>query len=724
MAEKKNLVILESPAKAKTVEKYLGGEFTVTASMGHLRDLPESKFGVDIEAGYVPTYVPMKGKEATISSLKSLVKKSGSVYLATDPDREGEAIAWHLKEMLEIPDGKALRVTFNEITQKVVSEGIKSPRLLDMNLVDAQQARRVLDRIVGYQLSPLLWKKIRRGLSAGRVQSVTTKMVVDREREIRAFIPQEYWELDAVLMTADGADFTAHFYGNGAKQQELHSKEETDAVISAVTQAPFSVKDVKRGTRKRNPLPPFETSTLQQDASRKLNFNPRKTMSVAQELYESGMITYMRTDSLRISPDAQTSARSYAARRWGKDYIPEKPNAYKTKSGAQDAHEAIRPSDAALAPESSGLGGDKLRLYRLIWSRFMASQMSPALYDTFEIDAVSAGYVFRATESNLKFPGYLAAYDSDGDTGKKNKKPLPTELAAGNPLTLTELLPEQKFTQPPARYTEDSLIQAMKELGIGRPSTYAPTISVIENREYVVKEGKSLKPSPLGETVTQFLEEMFPSIVDVDFTANMETELDTVADGSRQWKAVLDDFYKGFEPKLKDAEEAPRYKVPVEETDEVCELCGKPMVIRSGRFGRFLSCSGFPDCTNARPITVTMPGQCPKCGGAILKREGKSKSNGRKYTLYVCEKGKSICDFSTFDVPTPDYCPECGKTLFKKSGKGAKKSFCINEECRLFVPEDARGGWVKKPDSAAAPTKSAKPTAKSTKPPSKRSSEK
>jgi DNA topoisomerase-1 len=710
MAEKKSLVILESPAKAKTVEKYLGKEFTVTASMGHLRDLPESKFGVDIEAGYVPTYVPMKGKEATISSLKSLVKKSGSVYLATDPDREGEAIAWHLKEMLEIPDNKAFRVTFNEITQKVVTEGIKSPRSLDMDLVDAQQARRVLDRIVGYQLSPLLWKKIRRGLSAGRVQSVTTKMVVDREREIRAFIPQEYWELDAVLKTESGADFTARFYGNGSKQQELHNQSEVSIVMEAVSRSSFSVNGVKRGTRKRNPSPPFETSTLQQDASRRLNFNPRKTMSVAQELYENGLITYMRTDSLRISPDAQADARSYAVQKWGADYVPEKPNIYKTKSGAQDAHEAIRPSNASLAPEVSGLAGDRLRLYRLIWSRFMASQMSPAVYDTFEIDAISAGYIFRATESNLKFPGFLAAYDSDGEASKKNKKPLPADLAAGDPLTLVELLPEQKFTQPPARYSEDSLIQAMKELGIGRPSTYAPTISVIEGREYVVKEGKSLKPSPLGETVTQFLEEMFPSIVDVDFTANMELELDTVADGSRKWKAVLDEFYKSFEPKLKDAEASPRYKVPVEETEEVCELCGKPMVIRSGRFGRFLSCSGFPDCTNARPITVTMPGQCPKCGGTILKREGKSKTSGRKYTIYVCEKGKDVCDFSTFDVPTPDYCPECGKTMFKKSGKGAKKPFCINEECSLFLPEDKRGGWTPKQvtENAAPDKKTAK----------------
>ncbi|MDR0818712.1 MAG: type I DNA topoisomerase [Oscillospiraceae bacterium] len=694
MANKMNLVIVESPAKAKTIEKYLGEGFKVTASMGHIRDLPKSKLGVDLENGFEPDYQMIKGKEKQVAELKSAVKKSDTVYLATDPDREGEAIAWHLKEMLELPDSKALRVTFNEITKKVVTESIQSPRPLDMDLVDAQQARRILDRIVGYQLSPVLWKKVRRNLSAGRVQSAATKMVCDREDEISAFIPDEYWELDAVLI-ADKSEFTAHYYGpeTASKQHTLSNQAETDAVIEAVGKSPFSVKTIKRGERRQNPPPPFATSTLQQEASRRLNFTPRKTMSVAQVLYENGLITYMRTDSLRVSPEAQAAARSFIGSKYGADFVPAKPNFYKTKSGAQDAHEAIRPSDPSLIPDAAKLAGDNLKLYKLVWSRFLGSQMTPAVYDTVTLDSVSAGYLFRATESALKFQGFLAAYDNRDDKADKNKKPLPP-LKDGDPLKLKDLKPEQKFTQPPARYTEDSLIRAMEEQGIGRPSTYAPTITTIENREYVVKEGKSLKPTPLGETVNLLMEDRFPNIVDSAFTANMESLLDSVEEGTREWKNVLSEFYESFEPLVKAAEDIPRYKVPVEETDEVCELCGKPMVIKSGRFGRFLSCSGFPDCRNTRPLTEVMPGQCPKCGGKILKRE--SKKGGRSYTFYTCEKGKDDCGFITFDVPTADFCPECGKTMFKKSGKGAHKSFCATEGCVLFVPEDKRGGWTKK----------------------------
>jgi len=695
MAEKKNLVIVESPTKAKTIEKYLGGEYSVTASGGHMRDLPESKMGIDIAGGFVPDYQPIKSKESAIAALRAAARKSGNIYLATDPDREGEAIAWHLKELLGLSDEKALRVTFNEITKKVVTESITQPRQIDMDLVDAQQARRVLDRIVGYELSPLLWRKIRRGLSAGRVQSVATRMVCDREEEIREFVPEEYWELDVVLKCENGSTFLAHFYGNGTKQQELKSKEETDAVIAVINNSPFSVKSVKRGERKQNPPAPFETATMQQDASRKLNFTPRKTMSVAQELYENGLITYMRTDSLRISPEAQQAARSYAGARYGAEYVPAKPNLYKAKGDSQDAHEAIRPSDVQLTPEQSGLVGDKLKLYKLIWSRFLGSQMTPAVYDTLTLDSESGGYVFRATESALKFQGFLAAYDNRDDKADKNKKPLPP-LAVGDSLLLSELKPEQKFTQPPARYTEESLISAMKESGIGRPSTYAATVSTIEGRDYVTKEGKSLKPTPLGETVNLMMKERFPEIVDIQFTAKMEDILDSVEDGKRNWKDVMSEFYKTFEPLVQAAVDAPRYKVPVEETDEICEECGKPMVVRSGRFGRFLSCSGFPECKNSRPITEVMPGECPKCGAKILKRQGKSKKNNKPYTFYTCEKGKDDCGFMTFDVPTAEHCAECGMTMFKKSGKGAHKAFCQNEECSLFVPEDKRGGWVKK----------------------------
>ncbi|MDR2530982.1 MAG: type I DNA topoisomerase [Oscillospiraceae bacterium] len=703
MAGKTNLVIVESPAKAKTIEKYLGAGYKVAASMGHMRDLPKSKFGVDIEAGWVPDYQVLKGKEHQVAELRSAVKKSDKVYLATDPDREGEAIAWHLKEMLELPDSKALRVTFNEITKKVVTDSIQSPRALDMDLVDAQQARRILDRVVGYELSPVLWKKVRRNLSAGRVQSATTKMVCDREAEIRAFIPEEYWELDAALL-AGTSEFTAHFYGADgvSKQQTLRSQEETDAVIAAVRDAAFTVKSIKRGERRQNPPPPFATSTMQQDASRRLNFAPYKTMSVAQVLYESGLITYMRTDSLRISPEAQASARAYIGTRYGQPYVPSSPNAYKSKANAQDAHEAIRPSDPTLTPENAGLNGDNLKLYRLIWSRFMASQMTPAVHDTVTLDSVAAGWVFRATESALKFPGFLAAYDElNGESKSNSKKPLPP-LKDGDPLKLKSLSPQQKFTQPPARYTEDSLIRAMEEQGIGRPSTYAPTISTIERRDYVVKEGKALKPTPLGETVNLLMEDRFPNIVDAAFTAQMESLLDGVEDGTREWKAVLSDFYRDFRPLVVAAEDIPRYKVPVEETDEICELCGMPMVIKSGRFGRFLSCSGFPECKGTRPLTETMPGQCPKCGGRILKRE--SKKGARKYTFFTCEKGKDECGFLTFDVPTEDICPECGKTMYKKPGKGAHKSFCATEGCPLFLPEDQRGGrtWKKKQASDAA----------------------
>lgn len=702
---KTNLVIVESPAKAKTIGKYLGPEYKVTASMGHLRDLPKSTMGVDIEGGFIPDYQPVKGREDTINELKKAAKSSAKVYLATDPDREGEAISWHLKELLEIPDDEVYRVTFNEITKNVVCTSIQNPRKIDENLVDAQQARRILDRIVGYKLSPLLWKKIKRGLSAGRVQSVATRMVVDREKEIRAFIPEEYWYLDAVLANSDKAEFTARYYGSNGKKAELKSKEDVDRIKGDIKDSPFVVKSVKRADKQRSPSPPFITSSLQQEASRKLGMTPRRTMSIAQQLYEGvdiegegtvGLITYMRTDSLRLSEDALAAAAGIIKSRYGAEYYPGAPRHYKTKSGAQDAHEAIRPSNPSLAPESikSSLTSDQYRLYRLIWMRFIACQMSNAVYDGITADIESAGHIFRSSYTSLKFSGFTAVYEEGRDDDPEEpQKPMPL-LGEGEVVSLKNIKEEQKFTQPPARYTEATLVKAMEETGIGRPSTYAPTVSTILDREYVVKEGKNLRPTPLGEVVTTLMEERFTDIVDLHFTARMEEELDSVEKGNKPWQEVLSDFYGPFNKSLEDAEKAlegERIKIPAEETDEICEVCGRKMVIKSGRFGRFLACPGYPECTFTKPLVIEMPGKCPKCGSRILKRTSR---NG--YTYYACEKG-AACGFMTWDVPVKDICPECGKTLFKRSGRGFNKPFCINEECPNFLPEDKRGYKKKTP---------------------------
>ena len=696
---KSHLVIVESPAKAKTIEKYLGDEYKVKASMGHLRDLPKSKMGVDIEHDFEPVYQPVKGREDIIDELKRDAKKSDIVYLATDPDREGEAISWHLKELLGLTDENSYRVTFNEITKKVVTESVQHPRQIDQDLVDAQQARRVLDRIVGYKLSPLLWKKIKRGLSAGRVQSVATRMVVEREEEIRAFEPKEYWLLDAVLdRIGKQGRFTARFHGNEKKKLELGSAEEVKEVVDAVSAAPFSIESVKRTDKKRSPAPPFITSTLQQEASSKLGMTPRWTMSVAQQLYEGveisghgavGLITYMRTDSQRISQDAQQAAKTFIVDRYGTDYHPGEPRNFKTKGSAQDAHEAIRPSDVRLIPEEikKDLTSDQFRLYRLIWSRFIASQMAEAIYDNVVIDAVSAGYIFRANHSSIKFPGFTAVYEEGKEEKEEVQSPLP-DLQVGEEVKLHEIKKEQKFTQPPARYSEASLVKAMEEKGVGRPSTYAPTISTILDRYYVIKEGKHLRPTPLGEVVTGLMRERFGDIVDTEFTAKMEAELDSVEEGKRPWKSVLSDFYTGFEKELNDAEQAldgERIKIPDELSDELCDKCGKQMVVKSGRFGRFLACPGYPECDFTKPLVIEMPGRCPKCGDRILKRTSK-----KGYTFYACGKGAD-CGFMTWDVPVKDDCPECGKTMFKKSGRGQKKPFCINEECPNFLPEDQRG---------------------------------
>ena len=721
MASKTDLVIVESPSKAKTIGKYLGPGYEVKASMGHVRDLPKSKMSVDIEGGFIPNYQPIKGKEDVISDLKKAAKKSGRVYLATDPDREGEAISWHLKELLGIPDDKTYRVTFNEITKKVVNESIASPRAIDQNLVDAQQARRILDRIVGYELSPLLWKKIRRGLSAGRVQSVATRLVVEREEEIRAFQPQEYWSIQADLgrVRPNLGGFQAMFHGR-EKKMELHSEAEADAVIQAVSGQPFTVSRVKRQDKLRNPAPPFTTSTLQQEASRKLNMTPARTMSIAQQLYEGvditgegtvGLITYMRTDSLRLSEEAIAAAKGFIEHRYGREYYPPQARHYKSKGNAQDAHEAIRPSDVNLVPEDikKDLTSEQFRLYKLIWSRFLACQMASAVYDSVSIEAQSAGYTFRASHSELKFSGFTAVYEEGRDDEEEApQSPLP-DLREGESLELKGTRKEQHFTQPPARYSEATLIRALEEKGIGRPSTYAPTISTILNREYVVKEGRALRPTPLGEVVTGLMKDKFQDIVDPTFTAQMEEELDKVEEGSLDWKRVLSKFYEDFESELHKAEQeldGERIKVPDEVSEEICPQCGRNLVIKSGRFGRFLACPGWPECDFTMPLVVEMPGKCPKCGGRLLKRTGKSKKTNKQYTYYCCEHLNSKdearkCDFMTWDVPVKDNCPECGWTMFKKSGRGFKKPFCIHEGCPNFTPEEKRGGWKKKTADAA-----------------------
>lgn len=701
------LVIVESPAKAKTIGKYLGKNYTVKACMGHLRDLPKSKLGVDPDNDFEPVYQPIKGKEEIIRELKKAAKAADTVYLATDPDREGEAISWHLKQLLELPDGKTRRVTFNEITKKVVQESIQSPRAIDQNLVDAQQARRILDRLVGYQLSPLLWKKIRRGLSAGRVQSVATRMVDDREREIEAFEPEEYWTLDANLLRENKL-FSARYHGKNGKKAELKSRDDVEEVIRETRDASFLVKTVKRTDKQRSPSPPFTTSTMQQEASRKLSMTPRRTMAIAQQLYEGvdiqgegavGLITYMRTDSLRISEEALADAKEFILGRYGAAYA--QTHRYKAKANAQDAHEAIRPSNVRWTPEDlkADLTGEQYRLYRLIWSRFVACQMSNAVYDSVSVDIDSAGHSFRASSSSLKFSGYTAVYEEGKDEEKEEKaSPLP-DLKEGDSLTLKDFSPDQHFTQPPARYTDASLIRAMEEQGIGRPSTYAPTVSTILDRDYVEKDGKYLKITNLGRVVTDLMKERFTDIADLKFTAHMEEKLDSVEEGSTPWKGVLRDFYGDFDKCLKQAEqdlEGVRIKVPDEISSEVCPECGRNLVVKSGRFGRFLACPGFPDCNFTMPLVVEMPGRCPKCGGRLMKRTGKSKKNGRQYTYYCCEHltskdEKAKCDFMTWDVPVKDDCPLCGHTLFKKAGRGARKPFCINPDCENFLPEEKRG---------------------------------
>lgn len=692
-----NLVIVESPAKAKTIGKYLGSKYKVKASMGHLRDLPKSTLGVDIEDNFEPKYIAIKGKGELIGELRRLAKASDTVYLATDPDREGEAISWHLKELLNLDDANTKRVTFNEITKKVVNESIKNPRDIDINLVDAQQARRVLDRIVGYKLSPLLWKKIRRGLSAGRVQSVATRLVCDREAEILAFVPREYWSLDVELsrVAPNCGTVIAHLYGDKNGKIEPANEAETNVIMSAIEKADFTVSNIKRGKKQKTPYPPFITSSLQQEASRKLNMTPRRTMTIAQQLYEgveiagsgmTGLITYMRTDSLRLSTEALMSVREFIKSKYGDKFCPKSFRVYKTKGNAQDAHEAIRPTDVNLEPDKikESLTNEQYKLYKMIWSRFVACQMENAVYDTISIDIDAAGYIFRATSSSISFPGFSAIYEVARDEDEENSIP---DLKENEKLNLNKMLPNQHFTQPPSRYTEASLIRAMEEKGVGRPSTYAPTISTILDREYVAKENKNLKPTPLGEVVNGLMVEKFEDIINIEFTADMEARLDEIEHGTVAWKDVIGDFYAGFEKSLAKAEDdlkETRLKVPEEETDVVCELCGKKMVVKSGRFGKFLACPGYPECKNTKPIVEETPGVCPQCGGKILKKKSK---NG--YTYYGCEKFPT-CTFMTWDVPQKDKCEVCGHTLYKRATRGAKKTFCANPECERYVPQEPK----------------------------------
>ncbi len=684
-----NLIIVESPTKVKTIKRYLSGDYEVLASMGHLRDLPKSKLGVDIENGFEPSYVNMKDKESLIKDIKKKAKKCDHVYLAGDPDREGEAISWHLAQILGLDMNDKNRVTFNEITESGIKAGMSNPRSIDLNLVNAQQARRILDRIVGYKLSPFLWRKIRRGLSAGRVQSVAVRMICDRENEIRAFQSQEYWSVDAKFLAAKSRKpFAAKLNTVDGEKVDLKCKEQADEILARLEGAEFEIANVKKSVHRKSPAAPFTTSTLQQEASRKLSFQARRTMKTAQELYEgveidgmgaTGLITYMRTDSLRISDEARAAAYDFIKNQYGDKYIPDSPKKYKKKGTSQDAHEAIRPTHPELTPDiikKSGVTNDQYKLYKLIWERFIASQMSNCLMDTVSVDITANGCGFKATGYSVKFDGFTVLYEESKDEDSDKKNVLPA-IAKGDKLKVHTLEGNQHFTQPPARYTEATLVKAFEETGIGRPSTYVPTITTILARSYVERDGKQLKPTALGEVTNQLMLDHFDKIVDVKFTANMESSLDEVENGKKGWVKTLDDFYGEFNSELEKAEKAmegKRMKVPDEETDEICEVCGKPMVIKIGRFGKFMACSGFPECTFTKRIVQETGGFCPFCGKRVLLKKSKK---GKKY--YGCEDNPN-CNFMTWDLPTEEKCPQCGSTLFQKGGKNGKL-ICHKENC-------------------------------------------
>ena len=655
MADK--LIIVESPAKANTIKKFLGGSTKVVASMGHIRDLPKSKMGVDIEHDFEPEYINIRGKGDLIKSLKKDAKNVKKVYLATDPDREGEAIAWHLAHILEIPEDSICRVTFNEITKETVKESIKNPRKIDMNLTDAQQARRVLDRIVGYKISPLLWKKVRRGLSAGRVQSVAVKLIVDREEEIEAFIPQEYWNIYARLLEKKSKkNFTAKFYGKDGKKIEIHSKEEVDEVLKKIENGKYIVTDVKKAEKKRNPAPPFTTSTMQQEASRKLGFTLKKTMSVAQGLYEGvsvgekgtvGLITYMRTDSTRISEEARAAAKKQITQNYGENYYENRY--FKTKENAQDAHEGIRPTYIDLEPDKikEFLSNDQYKLYKLIYNRFLASQMATAIYDTVSANIDVNSYNFKANGQTLRFKGFMTLYVETEDNKKEEEDVSIPELEINEELEKKKIDTKQSFTEPPPRYTEASLVKALEEKGIGRPSTYSPTITTILERHYIEKEQKQLIPTELGKIVNKLLTENFTDVINVEFTAKIEEEFDSIAEGKQEWKQVIRDFYAPFEKQVEKVEKELEHVELVEEVSDVpCEKCGRMMIIKYGRYGKFLACPGYPECHNAKPIVETIDEPCPKCGGKVQIRKSKKR---RKF--YICENNPDKCDYISWNKP-------------------------------------------------------------------------
>ncbi len=686
MAE--NLVIVESPAKAKTIGKFLGKGYKITASMGHVRDLPKSQIGVDVDNGFEPKYITIRGKGDLISKLKKEAKNAGKIYLATDPDREGEAISWHLANLLNINETERCRITFNEITKNAIKNAIKAPRQIDMNLVDAQQARRVLDRIVGYKISPLLWKKVRKGLSAGRVQSVATRLICDREEEIEKFIPEEYWTIEAKLSQLKSrSSFEAKFFGTAEERIELKNEEQVNAILKDIDRQKYTVSKIKKSEKKKSPAPPFITSTLQQEASRRLGFTTKRTMMIAQQLYEGvevkghgamGLVTYIRTDSMRVASEAQQDARSFIKEKYGDKYIPESVRVYKNKSASQDAHESIRPTYISMEPDSvkDSLTSEQYKLYKLIWERFIASQMASAVYDTLTVDISVSGYIFRANGSKVKFPGFIIVYTEGKDEETENGEANIPELTEGEELELKKLDPKQHFTQPPQRYTEATLVKALEEKGIGRPSTYAPTITTILSRGYVEKDKKLLLPTELGKIVTDIMKNHFKDVVDVQFTAQMEKRLDDVEEGEKRWVEIMKDFYSQFVDVLKEAEASIGHvEIPDEVTDIICEKCGRNMVIKMGRFGKFLACPGFPECRNARPILEEAGVNCPKCGGKVLVKKTKK---GRKY--FGCENNPK-CGFMTWDKPLKESCPKCGGFLVKHFS-GKKESIkCSNESC-------------------------------------------
>lgn len=684
----KSLVIVESPAKAKTIGKILGNKYKVVASVGHVRDLPKSRLGIDLEDNYEPGYITIRGKGPVVKELKAEAKKVDKIYLATDPDREGEAISWHLSHILGIDDKEKVRVEFNEVTKEAITNAMKKPRAIDLDLVDAQQARRILDRIVGYKISPLLWRKIRKGLSAGRVQSVAVKLICDRDEEIKKFVPEEYWSIK-VKLNKDKEKFEADFYGktinNKDEKIELKNKSEVDKVLKDIDMKNFIVRDVKKGTRRRNPYSPYITSTLQQDASKKLNFTTRKTMMVAQQLYEGidikgegteGLITYMRTDSIRVSDEAVLNTCKFIKENYGEKYTTG-GNSYsgKSKKGSQDAHESIRPTSIFRTPTSikTSLTNDQFKLYKLIWERFVGSQMTPAVYDNISVNIDNNGYLFKARGSKLKFDGFLKIYISSDEEEKDMDIPI---LNEDDKLISSKIDPNQHFTQPPGRYSEASLIKILEELGIGRPSTFAPTIGTILAREYVVLDKKTFTPTDLGILVNDLLKEYFKDVVNEKFTANLEERLDGIAEGEIPWVEVVDEFYKEFKVFLEKAEEEiQEVEIEDEVTDEICEKCGKNMVIKRGRFGKFLACPGYPECKNTKAIMDELNVKCPKCDEVIVRRRSKK---GRMF--YGC-KGYPKCDFVSWDEPIEEKCPECKGLLLLKKTKKEQTKKCFDEEC-------------------------------------------